>query len=310
MVLSVSDGTNTVSTSMIWNVFSNQTPIQSAIFGDAGGTTFVDNVQPGQSLIGVNVRHGWWLDSIQGVLNTGVLTLHGGSGGNLANVTWPTNEYLVRIYGLYGSNVGQISFVTNTGREFWVLMARLKVEIILGNFNITVPEGREIVGFTGRSGAYLNAIGVLHRVRQIANQPPLISTVANQLSNVGDTINLALTASDPDGDALTYSASGLPAGIVIDGETGTLSGSPTVAASYDVIIEVHDSKGASSATNFQWTVNSPALVINPLNTRPMPINTSVSLTASVTNGINPRYKWSFGDGSLETDYSTNPDCCS
>jgi large repetitive protein len=306
VVLSVTDGTNTVSTSIIWNIASNQTPIESTIFGSAGGTDFVDNVQPGQTLIGVNVRHGSWLDGIQGVLNAGTLTLHGGTGGALTTVTWSANEYLVRIYGLYGSNVGQISLVTNTGRILGPY-GTAGGGNNTGNFDITVPEGHEIVGFNGRSGAYLNAIGVLHRVRQIANQPPLISTVANQVSNVGDTINLALTASDPDGDALTYSASGLPAGIVIDGGTGTLSGSPTVAANYDVIIEVHDSKGASSATNFQWTVNSPALVINPLNTRPTPINTSVSLTASVTNGINTRYKWAFGDGSPETDYSTNPD---
>ena len=141
------------------------TPVVSQMFGSAGGTVFTDNILASQSLTGIEIRHGWWLDSIKGILNTGTLLPHGGTGGNLATVTWPAGEYLVRIYGLYGTYVGQISFVTNTGRILGPYGSGLGGSGS-SSFDYTVPAGNEIVGFTGRASGFLNAIGVISRVHQ------------------------------------------------------------------------------------------------------------------------------------------------
>jgi YVTN family beta-propeller protein len=117
-------------------------------------------------------------------------------------------------------------------------------------------------------------------------------------------IRLAIIATDPDGDALTYSATGLPPGLTIATNTGLISGAVTTPGSYNVIVKVQDDKGASSALNFNWAVSQPLLVINPISTTPQAVNTTVNLTASVSNGTNPKFKWSFGDGTPETDYSS------
>jgi YVTN family beta-propeller protein len=49
----------------------------------------------------------------------------------------------------------------------------------------------------------------------------------------------------------------------------------------------------------------PIFTLNAVTTQPRQVNTSVSFTASTLNGVNPRYKWLFGDGSPETAYSTS-----
>jgi len=182
VVVSVSDGINTASTSFVWNIVTEEAPVASPVFGDINGTPFADTVQENQHLVGVNVRHGWWLDAIQSVSNTGDLPQHGGTGGTIANIIWPADEYLVRIYGTYGAHVGKVSFVTNTGRVFGPY-GIAEVGNDANPFDYTVPVGREIVGFTGRTDDYLIAVGVLHRVHQIPNQPPVITSLANQVSS-------------------------------------------------------------------------------------------------------------------------------
>ncbi|MBX3015411.1 MAG: discoidin domain-containing protein [Caldilineaceae bacterium] len=51
---------------------------------------------------------------------------------------------------------------------------------------------------------------------------------------------------------------------------------------------------------------SPAtLKLDPMISAPKPINAAVTYTAQISNGVNPRVKWLFGDGTPETAYATN-----
>ena len=53
-----------------------------------------------------------------------------------------------------------------------------------------------------------------------SNQPPVVTNPGNQTSVVGTNVNLAIGASDPNGDTLSYSATGLPVGLSINAGIG------------------------------------------------------------------------------------------
>jgi hypothetical protein len=85
-------------------------------------------------------------------------------------------------------------------------------------------------------------------------------TVANpgsQTSTVGAAASLQVGATDSaSGQTLTYSATGLPAGLSINSSTGLISGTPTTAGTSTVTVTATDTTGASGTTSFSWTVNS------------------------------------------------------
>ncbi|MCP2246422.1 M4 family metallopeptidase [Lentzea aerocolonigenes] len=82
-----------------------------------------------------------------------------------------------------------------------------------------------------------------------------VGNPGNQSSTVGTAVNLPLSASG--GTApYTWSATGLPAGLSINSGTGTISGTPTTAASSTVSVTAKDSTGKSGSASFSWTVGT------------------------------------------------------
>ncbi|MDJ0499060.1 MAG: Ig-like domain-containing protein [Acidimicrobiia bacterium] len=94
------------------------------------------------------------------------------------------------------------------------------------------------------------------------NLAPLVNTPGAQSSAEGDVVSLPIVAIDPDlpANALSYSASGLPAGLSIDPSTGQISGTISFAASAgsphmaSVTVTDDGSPLRSGATTFPWTV--------------------------------------------------------
>jgi hypothetical protein len=91
------------------------------------------------------------------------------------------------------------------------------------------------------------------------NRVPALANPGSQTSQEGQPVTLALAASDPDADALTFTADGLPAGLSVGAATGIISGTIAsgAAGSYSVTVVVSDGHGGSASVSFAWTVPVP-----------------------------------------------------
>jgi len=117
------------------------------------------------------------------------------------------------------------------------------------------------------AGGTLSASSVVWTVADPAanNSTPTLSNPGTRQNDVGDVVVLQLNAHDNDNDPLTFSANGLPAGLVLNSSTGLISGSPTTPGRYSVVLSVTD--GTSSVNQgFTWTirtVNVAPVLTNP-----------------------------------------------
>jgi hypothetical protein len=87
--------------------------------------------------------------------------------------------------------------------------------------------------------------------------PPSLTNPGGQVNAENDGVALPLTATDPGGLPLTYSATGLPPGLSINASSGRISGaiSSTAAANSPYSVTVSASDGvATSPQTFTWTV--------------------------------------------------------
>ena len=125
----------------------------------------------------------------------------------------------------------------------------------------------------------------LPSLQPLPNLPPTLSQPANQSSTVGASVSLALSASDPDGTALKFSASGLPPELSLNSSSGLITGVARTIGAYQVTVTVSD--GALSASrSFGWSIvdvapkapssNLPPAMVQPLN-QTSTVNETISL---------------------------------
>jgi hypothetical protein len=114
-----------------------------------------------------------------------------------------------------------------------------------------------------------------------------VATPANQTSTVGTAASLQVSASDSaSGQTLTYSATGLPAGLSINSSSGLISGTPTAAGTSTVTVSATDTTGAEGSATFTWTVNpaggNTVTVTNP-GSQSWTVGTAASLQVSASD---------------------------
>ena len=112
------------------------------------------------------------------------------------------------------------------------------------------------VGYDGPTG-----LGTPDGITAFSNGTSTGNTVTvtnpgSQTGKVGTAASLQISASDSaSGQTLTYSATGLPAGLSINASTGLISGTPTASGSSSVTVTAKDTTGATGTTTFTWTVS-------------------------------------------------------
>ena len=127
-----------------------------------------------------------------------------------------------------------------------------------GSFDLTTGTGTFAMQTTwandGSGGA-----GTCEASHPIVTNPGNTVTVTNpgnQTGTVGTAVSLQIHATDSaSGQTLTYSATGLPAGLSSNSSTGLISGTPTTAGPSSVTVTAKDTTNASGSASFTWTIN-------------------------------------------------------
>jgi hypothetical protein len=131
--------------------------------------------------------------------------------------------------------------------------------------DLRVDDGR------GGSSEQRYTIGVIPAP---PNQPPVFTSVPVVDANVNALYSYQATASDPDGDPLTFSIATGPKGLTIDPATGLVTWTPASAqvGSSSVTLQVDDGHGGTAAQAFQIGVQPekgnypPVIVSQPVTT--------------------------------------------
>ena len=109
---------------------------------------------------------------------------------------------------------------------------------------------------TVKDNAQVNGIEITPAGSSGANTVT-VTGPGNQTSTVGTAASLQIAASDSaSGQTLTYTATGLPAGLSLNTTTGLITGTPTTAGTSTVTATATDTTGATGQTTFTWTVKS------------------------------------------------------
>ncbi|MFK7847308.1 MAG: putative Ig domain-containing protein [Rhodothermales bacterium] len=105
------------------------------------------------------------------------------------------------------------------------------------------PNGGEF-GLAGTEVVVLGGSG---------NSAPVLAAIGNQMSSIDEAVSLSVSASDSDGDQVSFAAGGLPSGLDIAGSE--ISGTPASAGTYTVTVTATDGNGGSDSETFTWTID-------------------------------------------------------
>ena len=139
-----------------------QEPTPTGIAGGSGGAPFTDSELRSEGrILEIQIFSGELVDAVQVLyeLPDGRTVLgprHGGSGGRSNVLRLDSDEYITGISGRYGDQIDSISIQTNKRTSPFFGGAGGKRD-----YRIGVPAGNQAIGFIGRSGKYLDAIGLI-----------------------------------------------------------------------------------------------------------------------------------------------------
>jgi VCBS repeat-containing protein len=149
------------------------------------------------------------------------------------------------------------------------------------------------------------------RVNEV-NQPPKLATLGPQSVNEGESLMFGLSATDPDlpANQLSYSATSLPEGAVLDPDTGLFTWTPTEAqgpGTYTVIFGVSDGQ-FSDQRPVTITVNevNEAPVLASIGDRSMDEGTLLTFTVAASDADRPAQALFFSASDLPAGATFDP----
>ncbi|HUB33471.1 MAG TPA: putative Ig domain-containing protein, partial [Bryobacteraceae bacterium] len=133
---------------------------------------------------------------------------------------------------------------------------------------------------------------------QITVDPALtITTPSLGNGTIGTAYSASLAASGGSGGySWSVTSGSLPGGLSLS-SSGTISGTPTTAATSDFTVTVTDSSKSTDSKGFSITVNYPALTITTSSLASGTVGTAYSASLAASGGSGG-YSWSVTSGSL------------
>ena len=197
--------------------------------------------------------------------NTGAAvydTTNGNGGWNEVGGTSESSPIIASVFALAGNNgnggnKAADSIYTHTGNLYEVTAS--------SNGTCTPPAADSVLcTATGAANTYNGPTGwgtpdglTAFQSTSTTGNTVTVTNPGSQTGTVGTAASLQIAATDSaSGQTLTYSATGLPAGLSINSSTGLISGTPTTAGTYSVTVTAKDTSGATGSASFTWTISS------------------------------------------------------
>lgn len=161
------------------------------------------------------------------------------------------------------------------------------VTLTAGNEAGTCPLTLSNVVVGDINGQSIPASLVNDEVAISINRPPVLNSIGNKSVNEGQQLQFTVSATDPDGNSLVYSASNLPTGASFNSSSRTFSWTPTFTQSgiyYNVKLTSSDgSMSDSEYINITVVNANQAPIISPIGNKTVNEGQQLQFTVSATD---------------------------
>jgi uncharacterized repeat protein (TIGR01451 family) len=122
------------------------------------------------------------------------------------------------------------------------------------------------------------------------NQAPVLANIGNQTITKGNTLNFTASATDPEGNNLTFSLDNAPTGASIDANSGVLTWTADTTGTFNATVKVTDDgvPPLSDEETLSITVSAPpasnqAPVLDSIGNQSVTLGNTLTVTASATD---------------------------